>query len=62
MDNQGIDPPHPATLQAGLIAAFESGDARLLRGTTEDFKKLFSYFNSLSREPIPLTIDRERVG
>jgi len=56
MDNQGIDPPHPDTPQAGLIAAFESGDARLLRGTLEDFKKFFSYFDPLSREPISLTI------
>jgi hypothetical protein len=56
MDNQGIDPPHPETPQAGLIAAFKSGDARLLRGTPEDFKRFFSYFDPLSRQPIPLTI------
>ncbi len=56
MDSQGIDPPHPATPQAGLIAAFKSGDARLQRGTPEDFQKFFSYFDSLSHEPIPLTV------
>jgi len=56
MDNQGIDPPHPDTPQSGLIAAFESGDARLVRGTPEDFKRFFSYFDPLSREPIALTI------
>lgn len=56
MDNQGIDPPHPETPQAGLIRAFQAGDARLLRGTPEDFKRFFSYFDPLSREPIPLTI------
>ena len=47
---------HPYTPQAGLIATFESGDARLVRGTPEDFKKFFSYFDSPSQEPIPLTI------
>jgi len=46
---------HPYTPQAGLIASFESGDARLVRGTPEDFKKFFSYFDPLSREPISLT-------
>ncbi|MEE9603384.1 MAG: alkyl sulfatase C-terminal domain-containing protein, partial [Thermoguttaceae bacterium] len=56
MDNQGIDPPHPDTPQAGLIAAFELGDARLVRGTPEDLKRFFSYFDPLSREPIALTI------
>ena len=52
----GIDGVHPYTPQAGLIASLESGDARLARGTPEDLKKFFSYFDPLSREPIPLTI------
>jgi len=56
MDNQGIDPPHPNTPQAGLIASFELGDARLVRGTPEDLKRFFSYFDPLSREPISLTV------
>jgi alkyl sulfatase BDS1-like metallo-beta-lactamase superfamily hydrolase len=55
-DNQGIDPPHPNTPQAGLIAAFQSGDARLLRGTLEDFQKFFSYFEPLSNEPISVSV------
>jgi len=56
MDNQGIDPPHPDTPQSGIIGAFKSGDARLIKGTPEEFKKFFSYFDPLSREPIPITI------
>jgi alkyl sulfatase BDS1-like metallo-beta-lactamase superfamily hydrolase len=56
MDYQGIDPPHPNTPQAKLIAAFESGDAKLTTGTPEDFKKFFSYFEPISNEPIPITI------
>ena len=46
---------HPYTPQAGLIASFESGNARLVRGKPEDLKKFFSYFDSPSQEPIPLT-------
>jgi alkyl sulfatase BDS1-like metallo-beta-lactamase superfamily hydrolase len=56
MDNQGIDPPHPNTPQAGLIASFELGNARLVRGTPEDLERFFSYFDPPSREPIALTI------
>jgi len=56
IDNQGIDPPHPNTPQSALIGAFKSGDAKLTTGTLEDFQKFFSYFDPLSREPIPITI------
>ena len=55
-DNQGVDSPHPNTPQASLIAAFQSGDAKLTTGTIEDFEKFFSYFDPLNRDPIPLTI------
>jgi alkyl sulfatase BDS1-like metallo-beta-lactamase superfamily hydrolase len=47
---------HPYTPQAGLIASLESKDARLVRGTPEDLKRFFSYFDPPSREPIPLTV------
>ncbi len=47
---------HPYTPQAGLIASFESGDARLIRGTPEDFTRFFSYFDPPSRDPIPLSV------
>ncbi len=56
VDVAGKTGAHPYTPQAGLIASFESGDVRLVRGTPEDFKKFFSYFDSPSQEPIPLTI------
>jgi len=56
MDFQGIDPPHPNTPQEKLIAAFESGDAKLTTGTPADFKKFFSYFEPISNEPIAITI------
>jgi len=54
--DQGIDPPHPETPQAALIAAFQSGNARLSRGTLEDFKRFFSYFEPASTDPVPLTV------
>ena len=54
--SQGVDPPHPNTPKGRLIASFESGDARLLRGTPEDFQRFFSYFDPISHEPISLTI------
>ncbi len=56
LEGIGIDGVRPYTPQAGLIASLESGDARLARGTPEDFKKFFSYFDPPSREPIPLTV------
>ncbi len=42
--------------QAALAALFESGDVRLVRGTTEDFIRFFSYFDPPSREPIAITV------
>ncbi len=56
MEVSGRTGAHPYTPQAGLIASFESGDARLVRGTPEDFKRFFSYFDPPSSEPIPLTV------
>jgi hypothetical protein len=35
-----------------MIAAFQSGDAQLLRSTLEDFKKFSSYFECLNRKSI----------
>lgn len=52
----GIDGVHPESPQAVLVALFESGKARLTRGTPEEFKKFFRSFDPLSSEPIPLTI------
>jgi len=52
VESVGIDGVHQNTPQAGLIASFESGDVRLVRGTPEDLKRFFSYFDPLSREPI----------
>ena len=45
----------PDSPQAALVALFESGDARLTKGTPEDFARFFSYFEPPSDEPIPLT-------
>ena len=56
VESVGIDGVDPGTPQAGLIASFESGDATLTRGTAEDLKKFFSYFDPPSSEPIPLTV------
>ncbi len=56
VEGAGKTGAHPYTPQAGLIASFESGDARLVRGTAEDFQRFFSYFDPLSTEPIALTI------
>ncbi len=48
--------PHPYTPQASLIATLESGKAKIVRGTPEDLKRFFSYFDPPSQEPISLTI------
>lgn len=56
MYHQGIDPPHPEAPQAALIAAFQTGKARLSLGTLKDLKKFFSYFEPPSKDPVPLTI------
>ena len=42
--------------QAALAALFESGKARLTKGTPEDFKTFFGYFEPASNEPIALTV------
>ena len=52
----GVDGVHPEVPQAVLVVLFESGKAMLTRGTPEEFKKFFSYFDPLSSEPIPLTV------
>jgi alkyl sulfatase BDS1-like metallo-beta-lactamase superfamily hydrolase len=57
LHDHGIDPPHPETPQAALIAAFQSGNARLSRGTLEDFQQFFSYFEPPNKDPVPLTIN-----
>ncbi len=56
VEGVGIDGVHPGTPQAALIASLDSGSARLVRGTPEDFQRFFSYFDLLSREPIALTV------
>ena len=56
LHDHGIDPPHPETPQAALIAAFQSGNARLSQGTLEDLQLFFSYFDAPSKDPVPLTI------
>ncbi len=52
----GIDGVHPDNPQAVLTALFESGKAKLPRGTAVDLQRFFSYFDPINREPIPLTI------
>jgi len=54
VEGVGIDGVY--TPQAGLVASFQSGKAKLTKGSSEDFQKFFSYFEPLSSEPIPLTI------
>jgi len=54
VESAGIDGVY--TPQAGLVASFQSGKAKLTKGSPEDFQKFFSYFEPLSNEPIPLTI------
>jgi hypothetical protein len=48
---------HPDSPQAALTALFVSGDARLTTGVPEDFTRFFSYFDTPSEEPIPITIN-----
>jgi len=54
IESAGVDGVY--TPQAGLVASFKSGDARLVRGTPEDFEIFFSYFDPLSQQPISLTV------
>ena len=56
MEALGIDGAQPASPQATLVAIFQSGKAKLTRGTAEDFQRFFSYFDPVSTEPIALTI------
>ena len=56
LNDQGIDPPSPVLPQQGLIDAFQSGKAKLLKGTMEDFQTFFGYFDPISKDPIPITI------
>ncbi len=56
LDIAGKTGVHPDSPQAALAALFQSGDARLTRGSAEDFARFFSYFEPTSSEPIALTI------
>ncbi len=56
VDVAGKTGAHPYTPQAGLIATLESGKAKIARGTPEDLKRFFSYFDPPSQESILLTI------
>jgi len=56
LDLAGKTGIHPYTPQLGLISTLESGKAKITRGTPDDLKRFFSYFDPLSHEPIPLTI------
>ena len=56
LDFAGKTGVHPDSPQAALAALFQSGDARLTRGSAEDFARFFSYFEPMSSEPIALTI------
>ena len=52
---------HPDSPQVALIALFKSGQARLTTGTAEDCVRFFSYFDSPSEEPIPITLNYSTV-
>ena len=56
LDFSGIDGVQPESPQATLAALFETGDARLTTGTSEDFVRFFSYFEPPSDEPIPIAL------
>ena len=56
LDIAGKTGVHPKSPRDALVALFESGDARLTRGSPGDFARFFSYFESVSTEPIPITI------
>ena len=47
---------HAYTPIDGLVAAFESGRARIVEGTREDLGRFFSYFDRPSGEPIVITV------
>lgn len=52
----GIDGVEVGTPQAAMAAALQSGDAKLVRGTLEDFTRFFGYFDPISNDPIPITV------
>ena len=56
LDVAGKTGVHPDSPRDALVALFESGDARLTRGSPQDFARFFSYFEPMSTEPIPITI------
>ncbi len=56
MNALGIDGVDPAFPPSVLAALFQSGQARLMTGTLEDFQKFLSYFDPVASEPIPLTL------
>ncbi len=45
------------TPQEALAALFDSGDARLTKGTPEVFARFFSYFEAPNNEPISITLN-----
>jgi alkyl sulfatase BDS1-like metallo-beta-lactamase superfamily hydrolase len=49
----GIDVELP---QQVLPALFQSGKARLSKGSMDDLKKFLGYFDPLSKDPVPLTV------
>ncbi len=53
MESLGIDGVQAGSLPAAL---FQSGKAKLTRGTAQDFQRFFGYFDPISHEPIPMTI------
>ena len=52
----GVDGVEPSSPKAVLMSAFQSGDARLVKGTPEEFQRFFGYFDTLNDDPIALTI------
>jgi len=56
LDIVGKTGVHPDSPRDALVALFESGDARLTRGSAQDFARFFSYFEPMSTEPIAITI------
>jgi len=53
LESLGIDGVQAGSLPAAL---FQSGKAKLTRGTAEDFQRFFGYLDPISHEPIPMTI------
>jgi alkyl sulfatase BDS1-like metallo-beta-lactamase superfamily hydrolase len=57
LDMGGKTGVHPETPQDKLGALFDSGAARLTTGTPQAFARFFSYFEPISSDPIPITIN-----